>query len=83
MTTYRACDILLMMSTSIENQLRQAARKSGLSIKAMSDRASIPYAAMHRFITNDAGGITLKTAAKLAALLGLELRRKQRPAKGR
>ena len=61
------------MSTSIENQLRERARRSGLSIKAMSDQAKIPYAAMHRFITDDEGGITLRTAAKLAALLGLEL----------
>lgn len=71
-----------MMSTSIESQLREAARASGLSIKAMSDRARIPYAAMHRFVTNDEGGITLKTAAKLARLLGLELRRVQK-SKGR
>ncbi len=70
------------MSTSIENQLRKTARESGRSIKNMADGAKIPYAALHRFITNDEGGITLRTAAKLAALLGLELRR-ARKSKGR
>lgn len=59
---------------NIENQLREAARASGLSMKAMADRACVPYAAVHKFVTTDTGGITLKTAAKLATVLGLELR---------
>jgi len=32
------------------------------------------YAGMHRFVTDNEAGITLKTAAKLATLLGLEMR---------
>ncbi|MEE9296466.1 MAG: helix-turn-helix transcriptional regulator [Phycisphaerae bacterium] len=69
--------------SDIDEQLREAARNSGLSIKAMSDRAGIPYAAVHGFVRSDGRTMTLRTAAKLAVLLGLELRpvrrRKARP----
>jgi plasmid maintenance system antidote protein VapI len=57
----------------LERQLRDAARKSGLSMLAMSQRADIPYAAVHSFIARERG-MTLATASKLATLLGLELR---------
>ncbi len=68
----------------IDKQLREAARASGLSMKAISERAGIPYAAVHGFVARDRG-LTLATAAKLAALLGLELRpvRPNRKAGGR
>lgn len=71
------------MSKTIEDQLRQAARNSGLSMKAMSDRTGIPYAAVHRFVTGSEAGITLKTAAKLATLLGLGLRPVRESGKGK
>lgn len=58
---------------SIEKQLREAAQDSGLSIRQMSLQASIPYAAVHGFVWYDRG-VTLTTAAKLASLLGLELK---------
>lgn len=61
----------------IEKQLREAARRSGLSILALSKRWGVSYAVAHRFVTGT-GGITLKTAAKLARTLGLELCRKGR-----
>jgi len=78
LTEYQNDDIFTTMSKSIEDQLRQAARKSGLSIKAMSVRAEIPYAGIHRFVTDDETSITLRTAARLATLLGMELRRVKR-----
>ena len=59
---------------NIEQSLRAAARRSGLSMKAMADRGGIPYAAVHNFVTDDERTVTLTTAAKLAAVLGLELR---------
>ena len=66
--------------TTIETQLRQAARRSGLSIRQLSLQARIPYAAVHGFVAQDRG-MTLTTANKLAALLGLELRPTRRRAK--
>lgn len=59
---------------TIEDQLRQTARKSGLSMKAMSDRTGIPYAGLYNFVTHDGKTITLRTASKLAVLFNLELR---------
>lgn len=56
----------------IERQLRDAAKRSGLSIKRLSDESGVPYSAMHGFMVNDRG-ITLRSAAKLARVLGLEL----------
>ena len=61
--------------SDIERQLKNAARKSGLSMKALSDRSGVFYSAVHGFMTSDRG-ITLRTAAKLARVLGLELRSK-------
>ncbi len=66
----------------IEQQLHDAARQTGLTILALSKRWGVPYAVAHRFTTGT-GGITLKTAAKLATVLGLELRPVRRTAKGR
>ena len=67
--------------TTIDQQLRAAVRRCGLSIRQISLRADIPYAAVHRFVVNDRG-VTLKTAAKLATLLGLELCPIRRRSKG-
>ena len=57
----------------LEKQLRDAARKSGLSMLAMSQRANIPYAGVHSFVARERG-LTLATASRLATLLGLEFR---------
>jgi plasmid maintenance system antidote protein VapI len=57
----------------IERQLRDAAKRSGSSIKQLAGKSDIPYSALHRFLVNDRG-ITLRSAAKLARVLGLELR---------
>jgi len=64
----------------IESEMRRVARTSGFSMLKISREANIPYAAVHRFVAGS-GGITLATAAKLAKLLGLELRRVRRPVK--
>lgn len=65
----------------IETQLREAARKSGLSMKRMSDEADIPYAAVHNFVASGRG-LTMRTASKLARLLGFELRPVKRRKRG-
>ena len=54
-------------------QLQKAARTSGLSINALALRSGLPYQTVHGFLTADRR-ITLESAAKLATLLGLELR---------
>ncbi len=59
--------------SNIEKQLREAARKSGLSMKRISDETGIPYAAVHGFVARDRS-VLLSTASKLAKLLGLELK---------
>ena len=58
-----------------------AARRSGLSIRQMSMQADIPFATVHRFVADDCE-LTLKTAAKLVTLPGLELRPIRRHSKG-
>ena len=60
------------MSRSIEQQLRNAARRSGLSMLQLSKRARLPYASIHNFVANDQG-LSLRSAAKLAKVLALEL----------
>jgi plasmid maintenance system antidote protein VapI len=48
-----------------------------MSIRELSLQADIPYSVAHRFVTGGAG-ITLQTAAKIATVLGLELRPKKK-----
>ena len=64
----------------IERQLKDAARRSGLSMKALSERSGIWYASIHGFLVNNRQ-ISIGTAARLAEALGLELRPKRRQAK--
>lgn len=53
--------------------IRLAFERSGLSIKALSRRAGIPYASAHGFVKNGRN-LSLETVEKLCATLGLELR---------
>jgi transcriptional regulator with XRE-family HTH domain len=53
--------------------IRDRFRKSGLSIKALADRAGVPYAAAHGFLTGTRDP-ALSTATKLCKILRLELR---------
>ena len=61
----------------LAEQLRAAFAESGLSRFELARRASISYAIVHRFIGGDRD-IALRTATKLARVLGLELRRTRR-----
>lgn len=60
----------------IDEQLREAAIESGLSVKALAKRAGIGYASCWRFVNGE--GVTTSTAAKIADVLGLELRPKRK-----
>jgi plasmid maintenance system antidote protein VapI len=53
--------------------LLEAFRRSGRSIKSVADESGVGYAAAHGFINGDRD-IQLRTASKLAAVLGVEAR---------
>ncbi len=65
-------------------QLRDAARQSRLIMFALSKLSGVPYSAVHGFLTGDRR-LSLRSAAKLATVLGLELcrtgRRKRKAGK--
>lgn len=63
-----------MKKRTLEGQLRDAARKSGLSMLQISKRTGLPYAVVHRFLNDPDLTITLRSASKLAVMLGYELR---------
>ena len=58
---------------NIEEQLRTAARRSGLSMRQLALRSNCGYQSVHGFVT-ESRGLSLTVAARLAATLGLELR---------
>ena len=58
---------------NIEEQLRTAARRSGLSMRQMALRSKCGYQSVHGFVT-ESRGLSLAVAARLAATLDLELR---------
>lgn len=57
--------------------IQRAFRRSGLSIKALSDRAGVPYASCYEVMKGERDP-ALSTAAKLSKVLRLELRPIQR-----
>ena len=59
---------------TIEKTLRRAASKSGLSMKAISDRAGVHYFTVWGFLTKPETTITVRTADMLCELFGLELK---------
>lgn len=62
----------------LSDQIRGAFASSGLSRFKLAKEAGVAYAVVHRFISSKRD-ITLETADKLAAVLGLELTPVQRP----
>jgi hypothetical protein len=71
MTRYQRNDIMDHMD--IERRLRQAAIKSELSIKRLAVGSGLPYGSVHGFVTDPDRTLTLRSAARLAAFLELEL----------
>ena len=53
--------------------LREAFRRSKRSIKSVSDESGVGYAAVHGFFTGDRE-IQIRTASKLAAVLGVAVK---------
>ena len=56
----------------MEETFREQFRRSGMSIKALAEAADVPYSPLRRFLIGETGA-TLRTADKLAAVLGLRL----------
>jgi len=64
-------DIILTMN--LADQLRRACERSKLSMLQISKRTNLPYQTVHGFMRSDRD-IVLSSAAKIAELVGVELR---------
>ena len=58
--------------TYLENQIRVAIRRSGLSVYRLAKDSGVSQPVLCRFV-NGTRGINLTTASKLVEILGLEL----------
>ena len=67
-----------MISMNLSESLRHAALLTGLSILQISKRADIPYQAAYGFLKSDRD-IRISTAAKIAKVVGVELRPVAKP----
>jgi len=54
--------------------IRDAIKRSGLSLLAISKRAAVPYSRVHEFVNDEGRDITMATGSKLCRALGLALR---------
>ncbi len=72
-----------MGTGNVVDQLREAARDSGLTRLQLAKRTGLPYSVVHGFV-GGYRGLTLGSAAALCRVLGLELRpvRRRRMLKG-
>ncbi len=61
-----------MAEQKLARAVREAFRRSGLSIKQLSERSKVPYAGAHSFV-NGNPDVRLSTLSRLAEGLGLEL----------
>jgi plasmid maintenance system antidote protein VapI len=57
--------------------LKQAIEASGETVAAISRGCGVAQPVLHRFVTGERD-LTLRTATKLAAYLGLELRKRSK-----
>ena len=63
-------------SAYLEDQIRAAFDESGMTVYRLAKDSGVPQPVVSRFI-NGKRGITLATASKLVAVLGLELIQKE------
>jgi plasmid maintenance system antidote protein VapI len=59
---------------TLTDQLRHAIEASGLSTNKLAVESGVPQPVLHRFMASEQG-LTLETADKLAAYLGLNLKK--------
>lgn len=57
----------------IADQLREAIKASGMSVKELATKADIAYSAVHGFVNNPNKRLQLETAEALAKAIGLEM----------
>ena len=74
--------IMSKKAPDIEDQFREAIRTSGISRYRLSKLTGVSDGVLANFV-NGKRSMTLTTAAKLAAALGLELRPAKQARKGR
>lgn len=63
------------VSKELANTLREAIRKSGKSAYALAGATGVPQPTITRFLAG--ADMKLETASKIAAYLGMELRKKK------
>jgi plasmid maintenance system antidote protein VapI len=66
---------------NIEAQLRDAIRNSGMTRYALAKLSGVTEGVLCQFVTNKRT-VTMQTAAKLAVVLGMELRPVRKAGKG-
>ena len=62
-----------MGMVDLNEQLREAIRRSGLNRKQLADRTGISYSVIHGFMSGERS-MTLRVASRVADVVGLELR---------
>ncbi len=60
---------------TLTRTLRQVILTDEKSLYAIAKAAGVHYATLSRFMSSERPGITLQTAGRIAAVLGLELRK--------
>ena len=60
---------------TLTRTLRQAILNDEMSLYAVAKSAGIHYSTLSRFVGGERLGITLQTAGRIAAVVGLELRK--------
>ena len=76
---YQSFDIIPGM-VDLDEQLRQAVRRSGLNRKQVADRGGMSYSLIHGFMSGERS-MTLRVASRVADVVGLELRPTKRKRK--
>lgn len=61
-----------METNRLLEQLRRAYKESGLSLRRVSIQSEVPYASVHGIFMETRNDITLRNAARICEVLGLE-----------
>jgi plasmid maintenance system antidote protein VapI len=67
------------VSPSLADQLRAAARDSGLSVYRLAKEAQVDQSTLNKFLAGDRDNLRLDVADRLFRVLGLRVVRRERP----
>ena len=71
-------------SSSLADQIREAARDSGFSVYRLAKDAQVDQSTLNKFLTGGRDNLTLEVADRLFRVLGLRVTRQtRRPSKAR